>query len=323
MSELFPLPAVIFLCCLLLLLVILAIVYFVVLKRDLCAGYLTGHDEHNIEEGQTLLNHENGEPTKNGGAENVEETIPAQPPATPGHSVPQEGNTEPPVGGMEEEQPGPSSSGTKWVDGGGEANLIPNGTPLSTAPPPPSTSHEKENSPVAETTIESTGDVGFIETEEEPLCRGGKVLVSFTYMPAANKLNMKVIRMVDLPSVEVGGADTVQVHLCVLPMRKQRYRTKQIPVSQSQAIVNQTFLFVHMTSDMLDTSAIRLRVYGAQRFSKRIIGETRVPLSKIDLTSPLADGDIWKMLAPKGMVAKHFGIDEEDEVDDDIDDWAD
>ena len=38
--------------------------------------------------------------------------------------------------------------------------------------------------------------VGFIESEEvEPIAIAGKVLVQFTYMPAANKVNLTLIRI--------------------------------------------------------------------------------------------------------------------------------
>ena len=58
----------------------------------------------------------------------------------------------------------------------------------------------------------------------------------------------------------------------------------------------------------MESCAIRLRIYGTQRFSKRLIGEVKMPLSKLDLTSPLADEQIWKNLNPKGLVVSiHVG----------------
>lgn len=182
------------------------------------------------------------------------------------------------------------------------------GTPLTSRPPPPTESHvpkEETASVVAGGSVAAgsaaNADVGFIEVEEkEQICLAGKVLVSFTYMPAANKVNLKIIRTQDLPSVERGGSENIQIHLCVLPQRKQRYRTKM--QSSTQGVFNQVFQFEHMTKDLLEKCAIRIRVYGVQRFSRKLMGEVKVPLSKIDLTSPLADGDIWMNLAPKGLV---------------------
>ena len=176
------------------------------------------------------------------------------------------------------------------------------GTPLSSRLPPLSTKHPvNEETPAQGDTTGESGDVGFIEADEEPLCIAGKVLFSFTYIPGANKLNLKVVRVADLPPVERGGAEMVKIHLCVLPMRNQRFQTKQ--QTAKQGVFNQTFQFVHMTKDLLETCAIRLRVYGKEGYiNKRLIGEAKIALAKVDLTSPLADGDMWKNLSPKGDV---------------------
>ena len=198
------------------------------------------------------------------------------------------------------QQPGPSTADPS-------VEHTQHGTPLTSRLPPPSSRHTpKEETPKADDTGES-GDVGFIEADEEPLCIAGKVLISFTYIPGANKLNLKVVRLADLPPVQRGGAEMVKIHLCVLPMRNQRFQTKQ--QSATQGVFNQTFQFVHMTKDLLETCAIRLRVYGKEGFiNKRLIGEAKIALSKVDLTSPLADGDMWKNLSPKGEVVCLFLI---------------
>ncbi|XP_066911034.1 synaptotagmin-3-like isoform X2 [Clytia hemisphaerica] len=311
-----PLPAVIFLCCLLLLLVILAILYFVVLKNEnLCSG-LTGHGTgEEGEEGEALLATETENPdgpVDGGGdgaggslATDVEKGLPTgSKKGSPVASTSARGSPRVAASLVEEKpQPGPSKA------------------PIALPPSPVKPKSPQEPKPATNTTTESGGgDVGFISTNEEAPCLAGKVLMSFTYLPAANKLNLKVIRLAELPSIKRGGADSVRIHLCVLPMRKQRFKTKI--QTASQGVFNQTFQFVHMTKDLLETCAIRLRVYGKKGFNTtKLIGEAKINLAKVDLTSPLADGDIWKNLSPKGEVAKYYNIDEEDEPDD-IDDWA-
>ena len=121
-------------------------------------------------------------------------------------------------------------------------------------------------------------------------------------MPNANKINLSLIRVGDMPPPERGGSENIQVHLCILPQRKQRCRTKAVPTSKG--VFNETFQFIHMTKDVVERCAIRIRVYGTQRFSKRLIGETRIPLSQVDLTGPLCDETIWKNLSPKGLVVR-------------------
>lgn len=285
--SLFPLPAIIFLCCLIGLLIIIAIIYFTVLKKDLCRQM-----EGSVEEGEEPLL--DGTDTQTAAAPTGETTG--------------------------EDGGGGGGSTADVTDGGGgskpatpaTSNII--GTPdsFTSAPPAPSVVGAGDS-------VSAAGDpVGFIESEEpEQLCIAGKILIQFTYMPAANKINLSVIRAQDMPPVERGGSENIQVHLCVLPQRKQRFRTKA--VTTTKGVFNETFQFIHMTIDLVESCAIRLRVYGTQRFSKRLIGEAKVPLSQVDLTSPLSDEAIWKTLSPKGLVALYYGIDEEDEPD--LDDW--
>lgn len=244
--------------------------------------------------------------TTDGGAteEGGGETKPAdvekgetQPAADPKPTTSQKGSPVAASQPTDQEQPGPSTSATEPEGGGVQA------TPLMSHPPPASSVHKKE-SPIAENVTETSNEaIGFIEVEE-PLCLAGKVLISFTYMPNANKINLNIIRTQDIPKPDRGGADNICIHLCVLPMRKQRFRTKTQPVSNG--VFNQMFSFEHMTRDQLEVCAIRIRVYGVygRLSSNRLIGEVKVSLSKIDLTSPLSDGDIWKNLSPKGTVVR-------------------
>ena len=242
-----------------------------------------------------------------------------EPPKTPGRKTPHKTSPSIPVSARGSPRVGGGdSTGLPVVNDGQQPGPSMNpdvttrhGTPLSTRQPvsasrepTPALSTTQEDKGGGDTTGES-GDVGFIEADEEPLSIAGKVLVSFTYMPNANKLNLTVVRVADLPPVARGGADMVRIHLCVLPMRNQRFKTKN--QSASQGVFNQTFQFVHMTKDLLESCAIRLRVYGKEGFvGQRLIGEAKIALIKIDLTSPLSDGDMWKNLAPKGEVVSLF-----------------
>lgn len=248
------------------------------------------------------------------GTTNVDGSNPAAPAPAPTDAG--DGNTG--------DVPAPAAEEVTDVAAGAEESVQPCEEPSTNAgvvAEPEFVSEMPEEPPleeVANEDAEAIQQVDFIESEEqEPVAIAGKVLVQFTYMPAANKVNLTLIRIGDLPPVERGGSETVQAHLCVLPMRKQRFRTKAVPVSKG--VFNETFQFIHMTKDLVESCAIRLRIYGTQRFSKRLIGEVKMPLSKLDLTSPLADEQIWKNLSPKGLVAYWYGIDEEDEPDDD--DW--
>lgn len=298
--SLFPVLAILSICLLLVLVIVLVILYFTVFKKNLCCP--------TKEEGEPIVNPpQDGTQTVPAGPDQPEISVDGTDGATGGGGGGNGGGLPPVVDGGVDPQPG-SATITALV------NATLPGTPsdrMTLAPPAPSVAGAGD-------AVSTAGDpVGFEPEEAEPLCVAGKLLIQFTYMPAANKINLTVIRASDIPPVERGGADNIQVHLCVLPMRKQRYRTKAVPASKG--VINMTFSFIHMTPDLVEKCAIRLRVYSAQRFSKRLIGEVKVSLAQIDLTSPLADEQIWKNLSPKGLVALFYGIDEEDEPD--IDDW--
>ena len=216
----------------------------------------------------------------------------------------------------------PAQGGTEippenTYDGGGGRGGNPNspGEDLIDAPPSKDTPAPQGGGQTASTEATTTGlleqnenneanpDESAIPPDEpEPISVGGRVLVQFLYMPNANKINLSLIRVGDMPPPERGGSENIQVHLCILPQRKQRCRTKAVPTSKG--VFNETFQFIHMTKDVVERCAIRIRVYGTQRFSKRLIGETRIPLSQVDLTGPLCDETIWKNLSPKGLVVR-------------------
>ncbi|XP_057315117.1 synaptotagmin-14-like [Hydractinia symbiolongicarpus] len=281
--SLFPVLAILSICLLLVLVIVLVILYFTVFKKNLCCP--------TKEEGEPIVNPpQDGTQTNPAGPDQPQISVDGTDGATGGGGGGNGGGLPPVVGGGVDPQPG-STTITALV------NATLPGTPsdrMTLAPPAPSVAGAGDS-------VSTAGDpVGFDPEEAEPLCVAGKILIQFTYMPAANKINLTVIRASDIPPVERGGADYIQVHLCVLPMRKQRYRTKAVPASKG--VINMTFSFIHMTPDLVEKCAIRLRVYSTQRFSKRLIGEVKVSLAQIDLTSPLADEQIWKNLSPKGLV---------------------
>ena len=120
------------------------------------------------------------------------------------------------------------------------------------------------------------------------------------HVNSAEKLNVLIIRAADLPEKERGGAANIVVHMTILPLKKPRFRTKVIP--SSKAVFNEKFVFEHVTPDIIEDCALRLRLYGKERFSRRVIGEVNVMLKALDTTSPLSDEPKWLVLLPKGIV---------------------
>ncbi|XP_065662215.1 synaptotagmin-14 [Hydra vulgaris] len=286
--SLFPLPALIFLSSLLVLLIVLAIVYLLLRKNLLCPiNGGTGGEE----EGQPLLE---------------ETTVPSNPSATVEPSIDMTDtsqNQEETTGNAEKEENPLKDAINQYLANRKTVrafeDILPQ-TPMTSAFPSSSPRQTPSLTPRSQENNQTSTDAR--EVEEPPLCVAGKVLIQFTYMPAANKVNLTVIRVQDMPEVERGGSDMIAIHLCVLPIRKQRQRTK--PIAVSKGVFNETFSFIHMTKDKIETCGIRLRVYGTQRFSRRLIGEVKLPLAQLDLVSPLSDEQVWKYLRPKGLVTE-------------------
>jgi len=267
MTTLFPLSALLFLVFLGIVLIGLFIIYQL-LKRDMCCkveGTGGTDEEDSMDAGDALLN-ENGEPGIPDGTDaviNIEDTPAAADATDTGPAA----TIDPDAGG--EDMVNVPGDLTTLIDTSvaGTSNFV---------PPPPD--------------------------DPEPLALAGKLMVEFTYISGAEKLNVLIIRASDLPEKDRGGAANIVVHMTILPLKKPRFRTKVIP--SSKAVFNERFVFEHVTPDIIEDCALRLRLYGKERFSRRVIGEVNVMLKALDTTSPLSDEPKWLMLLPKGIVAE-------------------
>lgn len=85
------------------------------------------------------------------------------------------------------------------------------------------------NSLINSEPAESVGPQSFIKPAADPpppIALAGKLLVEFTYINGAEKLNVLIVRAGDLPEKERGGSSQIAVHLTILPLKKPRFRTK-------------------------------------------------------------------------------------------------
>lgn len=130
-----------------------------------------------------------------------------------------------------------------------------------------------------------------------------KLLLEFNYSISLQKLTASVIRASDLPSKARGGASAVQVRLVLLPRKMQRFKTKVRPASNP--IFNESFSFLNIDQLAVDQYALRMRIYGIERYSQgRLIGEVVLMLCELDLFVPKATDEerqIWKALSVRGL----------------------
>lgn len=130
---------------------------------------------------------------------------------------------------------------------------------------------------------------------DELLSNAGRIQVSASYAPTSEKLTVNIIRAEDVPTKQRGGASTVQVHLILLPAKKQRFKTKGKPATNPN--FQETFTFTRVQQSEVHDCCLRIRLYGHERIGRdKLLGETNIVLPEFDL-----DGDgatLWRTLTP-------------------------
>jgi hypothetical protein len=135
---------------------------------------------------------------------------------------------------------------------------------------------------------------------EELVSIAGRMQISASYAPTANKLAVSILKAEDLPTKERGGPSMVQVRVVLLPPKKQRFKTK--PKSSNNASFHETFTFSHVTQEEIRYGSLRIRVYGHERITRdRLVGEVNMPLSEFDLESE--SDTVWRMIIPRSQLS--------------------
>ncbi|KAK5857846.1 hypothetical protein PBY51_011062 [Eleginops maclovinus] len=107
-----------------------------------------------------------------------------------------------------------------------------------------------------------------------PISKCGDLVLSLEYRADMEKLLVSVIAARDIPDKARSGMDSWQVHMVLLPSKKQRHKTTVQKGSLPH--FNETFRFSRLDPSELQMSAVRFRLYalGASRMSReRMMGE--------------------------------------------------
>ncbi|XP_068573731.1 synaptotagmin-16 isoform X2 [Cebidichthys violaceus] len=116
-----------------------------------------------------------------------------------------------------------------------------------------------------------------------PISKCGDLVLSLEYRPDTEKLLVSVIAARDIPDKARSGMDSWQVHMVLLPAKKQRHRT--LVQKGSLPHFNETFRFSRLEPSELQMSAVRFRLYalGPSRMSReRMMGEKVLRLGGLD-----------------------------------------
>lgn len=139
---------------------------------------------------------------------------------------------------------------------------------------------------------------------QPPISKCGDLVLSLEYRPEAERLLVSVIAAQDVPDKARSGMDSWQVHMVMLPSKKQRQKTsvQKGPLPH----FNETFRFSRLHPSELHTSAIRFRLYalGGRMLRERMMGEKVLRLGGLD-----PDGGTTEMtlaLAPRSNLKVTF-----------------
>ncbi|XP_048830381.1 synaptotagmin-14 isoform X4 [Brienomyrus brachyistius] len=118
--------------------------------------------------------------------------------------------------------------------------------------------------------------------EPEPLAKYGTLDVVFDYDSEERRLMVTVTAVTDLPALKRTGNISWQVHLLLLPTKKQRAKTG---VQKGPCpVFTETFKFNHIESEMIGNYSIRFRLYSVKRMKKeKLLGEKVFYLTKLNL----------------------------------------
>lgn len=153
---------------------------------------------------------------------------------------------------------------------------------------------DSEYSPGANRAISAYGEA-IDGRGDELISNAGRIQVSASYAPTAEKLTVNVIRAEDVPTKQRGGASTVKARIDLLPAKKQHFKTKAKPATNPN--FQETFTFTRVQQSEAHDCSLRIRLYGHERIGRnKLLGESNIPLTEFDL-----DGEevtLWRILTP-------------------------
>ncbi|CAN9507902.1 unnamed protein product [Ophioblennius macclurei] len=123
--------------------------------------------------------------------------------------------------------------------------------------------------------------------EPEPLGKYGTLDVAFEYDSGEQWLAVTVTAATDIPALKQTGNISWQVHLVLLPTKKQRAKTG---VQKGPCpVFTETFKFSRVEQDALGDYAVRFRLYSVRRMKKeKVLGEKVFYLTKLNLQGKIA-----------------------------------
>uniref|UniRef100_A0AAV2KFT3 C2 domain-containing protein n=1 Tax=Knipowitschia caucasica TaxID=637954 RepID=A0AAV2KFT3_KNICA len=119
------------------------------------------------------------------------------------------------------------------------------------------------------------------------MAKYGTLDVAFEYDSGEQWLAVTVTAATDIPALKQTGNISWQVHMVLLPTKKQRAKTG---VQKGPCpVFTETFKFLRVEQDSLGDYAVRFRLYSIRRMKKeKVLGEKVFQLTKLNLHGKMA-----------------------------------
>ncbi|KAM4013407.1 synaptotagmin-16 isoform 3-T4 [Anomaloglossus baeobatrachus] len=113
-----------------------------------------------------------------------------------------------------------------------------------------------------------------------PISKCGDLDVALYYKAASQKLTVSIMDAKDVPDKDRSGVNSWQVHVVLLPSKKQRGKTAI--QKGPQPVFNETFTFNKLEPEEIANNALRFRLYAVhKRIREKMMGEKLLSLKKV------------------------------------------
>ncbi|XP_071971933.1 synaptotagmin-16 isoform X4 [Engystomops pustulosus] len=113
-----------------------------------------------------------------------------------------------------------------------------------------------------------------------PISKCGDLDIVLNYKASSQKLTVTVVEAKDIPDKDRSGVNSWQVHIVLLPNKKQRGKTAI--QKGPQPVFNEIFTFNKLEPEEIANNALRFRLYAVhKRIREKMMGEKLLSLKKV------------------------------------------
>ena len=147
------------------------------------------------------------------------------------------------------------------------------------------------------------GDIISLRPENRRTDLLGKIQVSVSYAPTAQRLEIEIIRIEEINQAifQMGLASYMETHITLLPSKRARYKTKAKAVNNVS--FQERWVVKNVSKQELESMKMRFRVYSHEFIGKgKILGETSADVMSFDLED--IGSTQWLNISPSMEISK-------------------